>query len=780
VRALGKSLSDRSNPLYFRQLLRGKGTLFAFLLPTNRKVKAKEPASLHYPGFFEWAQREIAPWVEKGVKEVWPTLQAAWNPIAEKVLSEEEAFGPDEILAQMRRAVQLDPFANRVRQKYKAVMIDEFQDTDEMQWDIFHHLFLKELTVRALYLVGDPKQAIYRFRKADIYTYLKARDLLGEAHLYHLDTNFRSSPSLIGALNALFNRNWLQLPKMKQTLPYHTVRAGISSSPPFQDEKGALHFFCGKGESKELFDSTFLPYIVGEIEQLRQEIHSLSRFAILVKDRYQAERVLTLLRSRNIAAIARSHTPIGQTFAFQALKEVFDATLSPHDASAAKIVAAGPFRDTPFSFVECKAVLHEQGLVPFCRFLLNGLVWDEGLQDLLQIFEMLFTWEKKHGFSFEGLQLFLEDLKQLPADEGGRRRMEVDEDAVQVMTLHMSKGLEFDVVFALALSSRTPEPAEEMEELNAEKLRQLYVAMTRAQRRLYVPMVLEEKGAEVATHSPMELFAQHLIPDELFQIGRTQSLTLEHLLSPHLLKTAPTEPQQGAHRENRLQKVPFQPCFLHSFTTLAREEESDILWTPLSTTEFTPHTLPRGKETGVMIHTIFERLFQSQEPIWKEKAAVTTFVREQLRFSPLLPWEEAIASLVSSALTLPLEGNFSLSQVEVENVAVEVEFVFDHPPHFMKGFIDLVFCYRGHYYFLDWKTNWLGTGDEFYQESHIQLAMKNHDYYLQAAIYKEALNRFFPHSLVFGGAFYFFLRGGACHHFFPDSHLLQGADGNCL
>src|SRR5690606_18322224 len=137
--------------------------------------------------------------------------------------------------------------------------VDEFQDTDAVQWEIFQKIFLKG-SLRSLFLVGDPKQSIYRFRKADIYTYLKAKEALGEACIYHLDTNFRSSKDLIGALNVLFSRDWFHLPKVSKSLPYYPVKAGSKIQTSFPDHKGAVHFILSEGEPNALFDEVFLPF----------------------------------------------------------------------------------------------------------------------------------------------------------------------------------------------------------------------------------------------------------------------------------------------------------------------------------------------------------------------------------------------------------------------------------------------------------------------------------------------------------------------------------------
>lgn len=780
VIALAKSFQTPDDPRYFRTLIREKGSLFAFLDPLNRKVKFSPPAFLNYPGFFDWARLQFGSLFEQKSSQVLQTLQGLWSPIAERILSEEEQFNPDEILVQMRKAIEREEFASRVRQKYRAAIIDEFQDTDAMQWEIFRSLFLdSSSSLRALYLVGDPKQSIYRFRNADVYTYLEARDFLGEQHLYHLDTNFRSSKKLIGALNAIFQRDWLVLPKANRVLPYLPVKAGASITSEFPDEKGSLHFLIAEGEN--LFDEAFLPFAVQEIEKLG--LKEFSKFAVLVKDRYQVEKALELFREREIPAIARSHICLGDTLAFQAIRELFEAVIKPRDFSAAKIVMAGPFGEIPFA--EFKLLLEEKGLVFFGRAFFDNQMermaaYDLSFtRDVLQIFELLFLWEKREGFSFEGLTRYLNVLKTLKADEGGRRRMDCEENAVQVMTLHISKGLEFEVVFALGLSTRTPENEEEAEELDAEKLRQLYVAMTRAKKRLYVPLAMSEKEGKSGTHSPMELFCRHLekegpLMERISALSQQENITFEKLQLPIVLPDKIRSPEKKITEQKSFYRPTFTPSLLSSFTSLAKSKERDNkIQAPSS--DFTIHTIPRGTETGIFIHQIFERLFSSSKPIWRDPSAIETMIADELRFSPLEPWKESIQKKVCEILRLPLqiEGEFfSLSELESENLKAEMEFVFAAPPHFVKGFIDLVFFHRGKMFFVDWKTNWLGENDAAYNTCSLEKAMKDHDYGLQAAIYAEALGRQYA-PIEIGGAFYLFLRGCAPFYFQPELKLLR-------
>ncbi len=784
----------------FRELLREKNSLFDFLDPENRKIKAVPPERLHYPGIFDWGRTRLLPLIQAGRKKIFPTLQAAWHPIAEKIRSEESAAGPDEILQKMKIAVENERFANGIRKKYAAAIIDEFQDTDAVQWDIFRKLFLEGPPLRALYLVGDPKQSIYRFRKADLYIYLEAKELLSEQNLYHLDTNFRSSKKMVDALNALFARDWLTLPKLEKTLPFLPCRSGSKADSIFSDQKGAVHFLLAEeSETDDLFEEIFLPFATQEIEKLLPEVKKESSFAILVKDRFQAEKALQFFRQNGIAAVARSRTPLGQTLAFQAMSELFDAILTPSDESAAKIVESGPFGESlPFS--DFKILLEEKGIVSFCREFLKEkaeriVSYDLSFyRDLMQIFEFLFDWEAKEGFSIEGLLRFFNDLKTLKEDEGGRRRMEADEAAVQIMTLHVSKGLEFDIVFALGLSSRTPksdeESEEEAEELNAEKLRQLYVAMTRAKRRLYVPAAFSEKESEPSSRSPIELFSEILeapLVDFLEKISQKESVTFEKLslssLTPSVRKERPLNALLEA--EFIEARSPFTPSYLNSFSSLApshknfegfdsqtKPESFTAIGKPQKSEEFTLHTLPKGTETGIAVHGLFEKIFSSAPPAWRDREALQKIVEEELRFSFLRPWQEAIQQMVLHTISSPLTGegvSFSLEELDPTQLQVEMEFLFDTPPHFVKGFIDLVFSHQGKFYFIDWKTNWLGEGDSAYQILSLKKTMESHAYPLQATLYAEAIRRYLGLDKdrfqdVFGGAFYLFLRGGAHIH----------------
>jgi exodeoxyribonuclease V beta subunit len=117
----------------------------------------------------------------------------------------------------------------QLRAQYRIALVDEFQDTDDRQWGIFHTVFGDSPEVRelglapALFLIGDPKQAIYGFRGGDIHTYLKAKQVAQQAPV--LDQNFRSRPAVLRALQALYD-NGGEDAFLERDIQFEPVRPG--------------------------------------------------------------------------------------------------------------------------------------------------------------------------------------------------------------------------------------------------------------------------------------------------------------------------------------------------------------------------------------------------------------------------------------------------------------------------------------------------------------------------------------------------------------------------
>lgn len=204
----------------------------------------------------------------------------------------------------------------------------------------------------------------------------------------------------------------------------------------------------------------------------------------------------------------------------------------------------------------------------------------------------------------------------------------------------------------------------------------------------------------------------------------------------------------------------FKENYLVSFTSLAKKQHKET-GPIILPEEKTIHALPVGSETGTLVHSIFQEIFES------DFANIQQIVFKKLSFSSLRGWETVLLKQIESLLKLPLDG-FCL--LDLKEYMVEMEFLFSSGDQTIKGFADLVFCYKGKYYILDWKSNWLGPNDSFYSEENLRKSMEENDYYLQAKLYAEALKRYVklfdtrPFETLFGGAFYVFVRGNTFLH----------------
>ncbi|MBS0628354.1 MAG: PD-(D/E)XK nuclease family protein, partial [Verrucomicrobia bacterium] len=142
----------------------------------------------------------------------------------------------------------------------------------------------------------------------------------------------------------------------------------------------------------------------------------------------------------------------------------------------------------------------------------------------------------------------------------------------------------------------------------------------------------------------------------------------------------------------------------------------------------------------------------------------------------------AVLQMLMKSLHTPIItqwGTITLAEIPSSDMQLEMEFLYPVGSSLIKGFIDLIFRFRGRYFLLDWKTNALGFTDEEYTEDKMQQCMKEHQYHLQAAIYTLAIKKYLalvdkrPFRQIFGGAIYFFLRGKRPLFFYPELPLAK-------
>lgn len=803
----------------FDLLLEDSPSFLELLTEENLKKRKEPPPSIFLP--LHQIRALLLPIIQEGQQ---PThtlfrIAAEVREQIKKMKSLEEILTPDDLIKQMAKALQSPPFLKKLQTRYRAALIDEFQDTDPLQWEIFRSLFLDPLSpLPSFYLIGDPKQSIYSFRNADLFTYLKAAEEVKNKAF--LDTNYRSEPKLLEILNRLFSKKtlgeWLSLEDHPLTIEYLPVKKKEGAvNTPFYDKKKPVHFFMGKKEKgkENLF---FFHFIANEIHALRKtHAFPFSDYAILVKDRYQGRRLKQFLEKEGIPIQSTAQELIEEAPSFSLFLSLIKLLAFPSDLKELQKLLSHPLFN--LSHLELK---NENLAPPYLAFFhqLHHLFHKKGLPQVIDqiwnenwVFQKslsLHLLEKKEIEAFADLRklssllidhyantqaspfdliVFLESLSKEEKEQGKKEQLS-HEEGVTISTIHKSKGLEFEIVFALGLTSRhieidplvrhkkkwllhrkpsgfvNKEEEEEWEKAlknqQGEKLRQLYVALTRAKKRLYVPLLLNTSDREMlipSAPSPMELLLSKFsapLEQTLKQIGASyEEVTKEINNSENQIVSSLPELQPPPSSS-----FSFPPLFLHSFSSLTTHTNP-----PSSTKKnLLPTDLPPGVETGHLLHSLLEKIIEEALSFPYQKKEIDLLVESELRFSPLRSFKEQITTLLENSFKTPLpspQGLFTLEEIPPQSLYPEVEFFHPlSPTEMMKGFIDLVFFHQGFYYLLDWKSNLL----ENYDETGLEKAMLENDYFRQAKIYKEALRRYLASKRIaypIGGIFYLFLRG---------------------
>lgn len=496
-----------------------------------------------YPELLHTLNRKLIPLLaELDSKEnTLKYLRAHFKNFTDHVCQGKDLFFYEDLLKKMHASVQEDAFCKNVREHYQVVLIDEFQDTDQIQWEIFSRLFLGHLP---LYLVGDPKQSIYRFRGADLYTYLEAKEKMGEESWTTLTRNYRSDPALISALNCLFSRapDLIQLPKNKYTLAIPHIEAGLLPG------KNGQIIFCQAADEKALFS-----FIIEEIEQLRQrEGMAYRECAILVKDHFQAKRFCSHCP---LPFVTKKSSTLLESEALCVLEDLLMAAMHPRERQGVLKVMGGPLFTIPLEelgdkleehvrlFYGYHRLLQQEGVIAFFKSVAAHAVFpsDALYLDMLQLTELL----AEQCSHVEDYLPYLHSLQyEDPESEKLKARSKCGADALQVMTLHVSKGLEFSAVFPIGLISAYKDDDEEEA---CEKMRQLYVALTRAKQKLYLPLIDKENTymskllEKVLQGESLEAFVQNTPHFSLVQCAHIKS-------TPPILKTETKQPVQKKRR----------------------------------------------------------------------------------------------------------------------------------------------------------------------------------------------------------------------------------------
>ena len=214
----------------------------------------------------------------------------------------------DDLLQNLRSATANPEFTRRLAAQLPVMLIDEFQDTDPVQWTIFSQIFNAGSDAQSLYLVGDPKQAIYSFRNADLHTYLHAASSDGIT-THRLQTNYRSQPVLVDAINQLYKAQ--DLPFVLPEVSFHPVAAGRRTGLDLTGAPLTLRWIDRPGEkvmSSEVIGRAVVEDVADEIHRMI-ETQDLSAGSNRRSGSTQRRRTLGRRRTKTLRGARRHRRP---------------------------------------------------------------------------------------------------------------------------------------------------------------------------------------------------------------------------------------------------------------------------------------------------------------------------------------------------------------------------------------------------------------------------------------------------------------------------------------
>ncbi|MBI1814565.1 MAG: exodeoxyribonuclease V subunit beta [Deltaproteobacteria bacterium] len=385
--------------------------------------------------------------------------------------------------------------AETIRQRFHAALIDEFQDTDPIQYEIFRRVYLD--TNAVLFLIGDPKQAIYAFRGADVFAYIQAKHDAASTPRT-LNINRRADPHLVEAVGTLFGR--LTKPFVFDDIPFIHVQPApdavdhlggtAAGQPPLRilyvDRTIAQ---CSNGAiNKGWGDRPLTRLVAREIVRFLESGATIDGrpvepgdIAVLCRKNKQAALMQETLRELGVPTVLQTEASVFEAPEAAEMQRVLMAMVDPADSRAIRAALCTPMlgqRAADLCALDCdeqrwddwvgqfsawhnlwtqhgfigafRALLDSQAVQPRLLGLLDG---ERRLTNVLHLMELLHAASTEERRGPHALVQWLtqmrtdSDARAALAGEAAQIRLESDAGAVKLTTVHKSKGLQYPIVY---------------------------------------------------------------------------------------------------------------------------------------------------------------------------------------------------------------------------------------------------------------------------------------------------------------------------------------------
>ena len=769
---------------------------------------------------------------------VFSFMYECWLFVKEKLetlLSDKGMYSYDDQIKVVHKSVMNNArLREKIGQQWQTVLVDEFQDTDALQLGIFQRCF--DDNQHDIVYVGDPKQAIYDFRGADVFVYESAKKGIKNQQQFNLATNWRSNKELLSATNCMFD--------FKESFALDWLQFTASKPKPIQQEQlldryPPIAIIDGKVEQR-------MQDLVFEIKRFIKQARIQSctdkqnnkkledgKMAVLVQSNSKAIEMYEYLLGHNLNVSLWSESGIFYTevakniyyliraIAYPSSKNIFTsfhgmlfniALNDLHQLDKQQLIS---------EFVDCRLNSHKKGLTAVIQSLFeNKQVYENVLKrqegerlytDIVQILELIQIQQdlgKNENQIAEYLAKEIEQAKTIEQNETLKRRLESDGEKISIMTMHKSKGLQFDCVFipfADSIKLKTSKGKSKnciathdennqgviywhysksaqlklKAEKIAENIRTLYVAITRAKYRVYLGLDTEHKKFHECSVYP--LYQQIKDKQEYSQTVEIEEQTIDYSRESSLIV-----PLKKAEFSRSLQK----PLSIYSFSSLTRLQEISFERSDEDSDELDFNNyfhFPKGAKSGTMQHEILENIsFKDDLPTVKKEVMkqleiynfnwhwIDTLSKQMLRIINVALWKQGPSlahvdnSIDEMEFMLPVGSitNNTISSWLSQHRGLVTVFNQEHLQGYLTGFIDLIFQANNKYYVVDYKSNYLGSDYSDYSSDKLKTAIEHHYYDLQYLIYTVALvksllaiDKNFDYHKDFGGIAYIFTRG---------------------
>ncbi|WP_201448932.1 exodeoxyribonuclease V subunit beta [Vibrio parahaemolyticus] len=696
----------------------------------------------------------------------------------------------DDLLTQLSASIDTDEselLAARIRTLYPVAMIDEFQDTDPLQYSIFSRIYLNNPEC-GLFMIGDPKQAIYGFRGADIFTYIKARNQVS-AH-YTLGTNWRSSADMVQAVNQVF-----ALPDSPfiydSDIPFLPVKYSPNAEKRIWTMGGqkqpALTYWLQEADDKPLPKGEYLTRMAeataSQIQTIltqaqqgqaclvngeKQKAVQAGDIAVLVRTGSEGRMIKQALAEQGIASVYLSNRDsVFTSSVAQDLQRLLQAVLTPENDRALRASLASElfaldaasldalnndeivWENAVNEFKEYRKLWVQRGVLPMLRAVISKRhiaerLLEEGassqgengervLTDLMHIGELLQQASNELDSDHGLLRWLAQSISDAENGLGGSddqiQRLESERNLVQIVTIHKSKGLEYDLVFLpFVFSYREASEAKYYDAANdrtvlditgndasmkqadkerlAEDLRLIYVALTRAVYACFIGASPLRNGRSTKEPTGVHRCAiGYLIQNgqegginDLHQGLTKQQDELDCVVvadPPQQLEEQYVAPQQEIHDlgAKELQNPIDRNWRITSYSGLVKQgshhtehdatieitgfdidsseeqDEADLL-----EPERSIFTFPRGARPGTFLHSLFEEIEFTQPATTEENTQIILGLMESEQLDE--EWLPILQQLIDTVLATPLDGkSLLLNQKAPSQRLVEMEFL---------------------------------------------------------------------------------------------------------